>query len=108
MSTSKNAREIESLNRATQGNSLTNYPAIYQGFINKGISENDIKPRQNVFTYPAWRAQGRQVRRGEKGVRVVTIIESEEKVVNKKTGKEEVKISQFPRRTTVFHISQTE
>ena len=108
MSTARNAREAESLNRATQGTSVTNYPAIYQGFIDKGIPENDIKPRENVFTYPAWRAQGRQVRKGEKGVRVITIIDTEEKTINKKTGKEEVKVSHYPRRTTVFHISQTE
>ena len=32
-----------------------------------GIPESDIRPRENVFTYHAWRALGRQVRRESTG-----------------------------------------
>jgi hypothetical protein len=42
-----------------------NYGAIFQGFMEKGIPESEILPRENVFTYHAWRALGRQVRRGQ-------------------------------------------
>jgi hypothetical protein len=60
----------EALSRATSGLSMSNYPTIYGGFMEKGIPESEIKPRENVFTYNAWRALGRQVRRGEHGVKV--------------------------------------
>jgi hypothetical protein len=51
-----------------------NYSAIFQGFMAKGIAETDIKPRENVFTFHAWKALGRSVKRGEHGVKVVTFI----------------------------------
>ena len=69
----------EELSRATSGMSVSNYPTIYGGFIQKGIPESEIKPRENVFTYSAWRALGRQVRRGEHGVRVLTFIDCQRK-----------------------------
>src|SRR5579862_5703501 len=64
----------ESLTRAVAGQSFSNWPAIIQGFAAKGIPVDDIRPRENVFTYHAWRALGRQVRRGEHGVKVVTFV----------------------------------
>ena len=60
----------EAQERARTSQALTNYPAIYEGFMAKGIPEADIKPRENVFTFNAWKALGRSVKRGEKGVRV--------------------------------------
>lgn len=50
--------QIEALSRAVNGLSLGNYPAIFGGFMAKGIPEAEIKPRENVFTYQAWRALG--------------------------------------------------
>src|SRR5438034_1646965 len=64
----------EALSRAATGQSLANWPAILAGFAAKGIPESDIRPRENVFTYHAWRALGRQVRRGEHGIKVVTFV----------------------------------
>src|SRR6516162_1927535 len=72
MRASKDEIQQEALSRAVGNQSLTNWPAIFQGFIAKGIPEHEIKPRENVFTYHAWRALGRQVRRGEHGVKVTT------------------------------------
>lgn len=69
--------EREALERALSSESWGNYPAIVQGFADKGIPESDIRPRENVFTYHAWRALGRQVRKGEHGVRVTTFIITE-------------------------------
>src|ERR1700691_5587770 len=76
----------EALTRAVSGQSLTNCPAIFQGFAAKGIPESEIKPRENVFTFNAWKALGRVVRRGEHGVKVVTFIECKTKETDNDTG----------------------
>jgi len=96
--------QVEALSRAVNGLSLGNYPAIFAGLVAKGIPESSIKPRQNVFTYQAWRALGRQVRRGEHGAKVVTFVEMAKE--NKETG--ERQSFRRPWTTTVFHISQTD
>jgi hypothetical protein len=98
--------QLESLRRAVHGQSLTNLPAIFQGFCAKGIPESEIKPRENVFTFKAWRALGRYVRKGEHGVKVVTFIDCKSREIDPDTG--ERKTSRRPWTTTVFHISQTE
>lgn len=95
---------LESLKRAVSGQSFSNFPAIFQGFAAKGIPESDIKPRENVFTFEAWKGLGRVVRRGEHGVKVVTFIECSKE--DKQTGKKET--FRRPWTTTVFHVSQTE
>jgi len=97
---------LESLKRAVHGQSFSNFPAIFQGFVAKGIAEAEIKPRENVFTFQAWKALGRVVRRGEHGVKVTTFIESKSKEIDSDTG--EQKTLRRPWTTTVFHISQTE
>jgi len=86
----------QALSRARMNQSLANYPAIIAGFSERGIS--DIRPRENVFTYAAWQALGRQVMKGEVGVKVQTWITVE------KNGER----ATVPKTTTVFHISQTE
>jgi antirestriction factor ArdC-like protein len=96
----------EALTRAVSGQSLGNFPAIFQGFAAKGIPESEIKPRENVFTYQAWKALGRQVRRGEHGVKVVTFIDCQTKETDRDTG--ERKSFRRPWTTTVFHVSQTD
>ncbi len=52
----KQLQQLESLNRAKNGDSLANIPAIISGFSKKGINPNEIIPRENVFTYNAWKA----------------------------------------------------
>ncbi len=99
-------QDRESLTRARCGQSWSNYPAIIQGFATKGIPESEIRPRENVFTYRAWRALGRQVKRGERGVRVVTYIPVEEKR-NATTGEIVRPAGKRPWTATVFHVSQT-
>jgi len=98
--------QVESLKRAVYGQSLSNFPAIFQGFVAKRIPESEIKPRENVFTFDAWRALGRVVRRGEHGVKVVTFIERQSKEIDPDTG--EPKVIRRPWTTTVFHVSQTD
>lgn len=94
----------EALNRALQSPSMSNYPAIYAGFEAKGIRADEIKPRENVFSFHAWKALGRSVRKGEHGVRIATVRKGER--TDKETG-EKVAFSS-PWHVTVFHISQTD
>jgi hypothetical protein len=106
----------EALSRAATGQSLTNWPAIIHGFMAKGIPEQDIRPRENVFTYHAWRALGRQVRRGEHGVKVVTFVttkgteDTDGVATNDLDGTDKPKRGGFrrPWTATVFHVSQTD
>jgi hypothetical protein len=100
------ASGLDSLKRAVSGQSLTNFPAIFSGFAAKGIPESEIKPRENVFTFNAWKVLGRVVRRGEHGVKITTFIESKSKRVDADSG--EPRVTRRPWTTTVFHISQTE
>lgn len=96
----------ESLSRAVSGNSTANYHPIIEGFMSRGIAVDDIKPRENVFTYNAWRALGRQVRRGEHGVKATTFVPVKGKKATTETpGKDGFKM---PRTVTVFHVSQTD
>jgi hypothetical protein len=101
---SKEEARQEALARAVSGQSYSNFPAIFQGFAANCIPESEIRPRENVFTFDAWKALGRVVRRGEHGVKVVTFIECSKE--DRETGEKET--FRRPWRTTVFHVSQTE
>ena len=94
----------EALTRATTNETMSNYPAIFEGFMEKGIPEDDILPRENIFTYRAWQAKGRQVQKGEHGVKIVTWIDVKSK---KKDEGDDEKVRKMPRTVTVFHVSQT-
>jgi hypothetical protein len=98
-------RANEALHNATVGQSLTNYPAIFDGFMEMGIPEEDILPRENVFTFNAWIAKGRIVRKGQHGVKCVTFVPAD--VKDAQTGETKFK-GRRPSTVTVFHISQTE
>lgn len=101
----------EALRNAVTRESSMNYEAIFEGFEAMGIPMDDVVPRENVFTYNAWLALGRQVRKGEHGVKVVTYIERKAKAGEAPEGKAEGEGGgsyKFPRTTTVFHISQTD
>ena len=98
----------EALTRAVTGQSYSNYPAIVAGFTAKGIPEAEIKPRENVFTYEAWRALGRYVRRGEHGIKVATVRTFQKKAKDKGTGEEKIESYSVRWTATVFHISQTD
>jgi hypothetical protein len=103
----------EALARAASGQSLSNWPAIILGFAAKGIPESDIRPRENVFTYHAWRALGRQVRRGEHGVKVTTFVAIDRDSApagGDADGQPERRKARGrrPWTATVFHVSQTD
>jgi len=101
----------EALGRAIGGQSMTNFVPIFHGFMAKGIPEDQIKPRENVFTFHAWRALGRQVRRGEHGVKVSTWVPMDKRTgeIDPDTGEEKkVKPGRRAWTATVFHVSQTD
>lgn len=104
-----NVQEIqqEALCRAQNGQAVTNYSAIYSGFMEKGIPQHEILPRENVFTFNAWKALKRHVRKGEHGVKVSVFVNTS-KTETDENGTETTKGHSFPRTTTVFHISQTD
>ena len=114
MTTTLTKEEIqaEALSRAVGNQSLTNWPTIFVGFMAKGIPEADIRPRENVFTYNAWRALGRQVRRGEHGVKITTFVPMKGKedtdAANPDTAGKPTRRASRPWTATVFHVSQTD
>jgi antirestriction protein ArdC len=100
--------QAQALDRARNGQALTNYPAIIAGFMEKGIQAADILPRENVFTFNAWKALGRSVMKGQHGVKVLTFVPIRSEQKDSATGEVTVKAYSRPKSTTVFHISQTE
>ena len=90
--------------RAVSGESFANYPDIINGFMERGIPADQISPRENVFTYDAWQHKGRQVRRGEKAVKILTFKPVTKR--DKETG--ETESFKIPWTAYVFHISQTD
>jgi len=100
--TAKAEQQAEALDRAQGGLSTANYAAILEGFADRGIY--DAEPRVNVFTYNAWQELGRQVSKGQHGIKIHTFIACKSKP--DADGERE----SYKRRRTVavFHISQTE
>ena len=96
--------QTEALQRARSSSSIANFAAIFEGFESKGIPAADIEPRVNVLTYNAWKALGRQVRRGEHGVKVCTWIDMSKKDASGVSQP----IGRKPHATSVFHVSQTD
>ncbi len=94
--------QAQALRNALAERSMANYETIFSEFAEKGVPVDEVKPRENVFSYNAWLALGRQVRKGESGVKIVTWIERKAK------GDAEGQSHKFPRSVTVFHISQTD
>jgi hypothetical protein len=98
---------IETLERIEHGDNTANHQAIIDAFVARGIPAEEIVPRENVFTYQAWLALGRQVMKrpanipsGQYGVKI-PVIREERDLETKQVIK---RITTF---ATVFHISQT-
>ena len=98
-----NETHRDSLARAENGTVNANYLLIIEEFMARGIPEVDIIPRENVLTYKAWQAKGRQVRRGEKSVRIPVVgYRGPSKTEEGDEG------TYFRKTAFVFHISQTD
>ncbi|MEL6107766.1 MAG: ArdC-like ssDNA-binding domain-containing protein [Planctomycetota bacterium] len=94
----------QQLARIQASDNESNYPAIVAGFTARGIPAEDIQPRENVLTYRAWQAKGRQVRKGEKSVKIEVWIEYEQK----DAAEGEEPKGRTRRSVAVFHVSQTD
>lgn len=107
-STEKKAAKIAvwmaALDRAENGQSMMNYDTIYDGFEEMGIDPDEIEPRENVLTYNAWQAKGRQVRKGQHGVKITVFVPATKRGENGEPDRH-FKISKL---VAVFHISQTQ
>src|SRR5262249_35094583 len=98
----------EALDRAIGNQSTANWGAIFAGFAAKGITEADIRPRENVFTYHASRARGRQWRGGEHGANVTPGVpaQGKEEIAPDTREKKEGRGFRVCKYATVFHLSQ--
>lgn len=74
--------------------------AISQTCAALGIPPEDCDPKGNILTFGKWIAQGRVVRKGQKACAKVPVI------IERKT--KSGKIKKYPKRTALFHITQTE
>ena len=94
----------EALERGSNREPGRNDMVAITAFCARGIPAGEIEtfgPSQNVRTYPAWQALGRQVRRGEKAVRLTVW-----RPIGKAEDGEKRKCR--PVTSCVFHISQTD
>jgi hypothetical protein len=98
-------QQIEALDRATNGHSK-NDEFVYAMLTLAGY--DDVQPRVNCLTYNAWKAAGRSVKKGEKGLGVTVWIPCKDKEAkpDPKTG--EARKSMRPKTTYIFHIDQTQ
>ena len=94
--------QADAIGRARGGMSTRNYAPIFAGFKAKGIAPDDIRPRENVLTFHAWKAVGRSVRKGEHGVTLLTW------VPRKGRTDDPTRDGLMPKTTVVFHVSQTD
>ena len=95
------AYATEALDRARNGTSAYNDASVVAAFLDRGIPERDILPRINCLSYGAWQAEGRQVQKGERGVKVRTWVPAKDTHGNVIKGKS------YPRMASGFHVSQT-
>ena len=103
----KHEIQDQAYHNAISNGSTRNYATIISGFVAKGISCDDIIPRENVFTFYAWKALGRQVRKGEHGIKITTWIPCKgRKVADPKDEQNKTRLR--PKTAVVFHVSQTE
>lgn len=99
-----------------QNPAWSNYLPVIAEFTARGIPEQDILPKENVFTFNAWKALGRYVRKGEKGVKIAVWKQVNGKKSEPQFDENEKLISPnekdanglYCAGATVFHISQTE
>jgi len=98
-------KQIEALARARGNIGTMNYGLIFHGFKEKGIAEDQIRPRENIFTFQAWKALGRYVKQGEHGVKITVFVKYAQEV--NEEGKVKIITGSSPKTTTVFHVSQT-
>ena len=100
-----NVSAQEALERIQQNPSVANYAAVVAGFAERGIPAEEIIPKENVFTFNAWKAKGRRVKKGEHAIKILTWVP----ITSKKSDGDDAKRTKLrPSRCALFHISQTQ
>ena len=89
---------LKTIDRARSNQGSANNLLVISHFKNLGLE--DVQPRINVFTYNAWLALGRKVKKGEKGCRITVFCDDYDN--DPETSKRRIYS------TTLFHITQTE
>ncbi len=102
--TKRSEQQAEALHRAQTGFSK-NDAYVYAMLTMAGFE--DVEPRVNVFTFNAWKAAGRSVKKGEKGLAITTWIPCKDKKAKPDPVTGEVKKGLRPKTAYVFHVSQT-
>ncbi len=101
----RKAKSQETLNRIRSGHSK-NDNAVIAACAMRGYT--DAQPRENVLTFNAWKALGRHVKRGERGIAVSVWYPAAEKI-DETTSEIHREYAPMKHATAyVFHISQTE
>jgi hypothetical protein len=98
----REAMQNEALDRAEHGRTCGNDLLIITAFAARGI---DASPRVDCFTFNAWKALRRHVRKGEHGVHVpvyVTVADQD------KNDPDKIHVHKVPTGAVVFHVSQTD
>lgn len=105
----RETQEREALERGSRSMPNGNDMVALLAFEARGIPAQQVDtfgPNQNVYTYAAWRAKGRQVRKGEKSVKLTVWRPFGEKP-DPETGKIKPE-RMLPVSACVFHVSQTD
>jgi hypothetical protein len=96
----REALQMAALERAQDGRVCANDLLIIATYAARGI---DAHPRVDVFTFAAWKALHRHVRRNEHGIHVATYARREEVRPDGTTEEHS-----FPTSAVVFHVTQTD
>ena len=96
----REALQMAALERAQDGRVCANDLLIIATYAARGI---DAHPRVDVFTFAAWKALHRHVRRSEHGVHIASYARREEVKPDGTTEEHS-----FPTSAVVFHVSQTD
>lgn len=94
------AQAAQALDRAEHGKVCANDLLIIAAYAARGI---DAHPRVDVFTFAAWQALHRHVKKGEHGVKIAAYAETEKEKDDGTTERHS-----YPTTAHVFHVSQTE
>lgn len=99
-------RNRQALQNAQGNPSMSNFGVVIEAFAARGFDPCDIDTKVNVLTYNAWQALGRQVRRGEKSVKVTTWAPIQDQDTPPAGTTPSVRLR--PVTACLFHISQTD
>lgn len=109
----RQARNENSLANASRHAPNSNDIPVIMEFQTRGLSSDKVHtfgPEQNVYTYNAWQAKGRQVRKGERSVRctvwIPVVVKGKPDAIRESDRKDRTRSRMH--NACLFHISQTD